>query len=121
MMCRDELQARGIALDTLSDWHGIHGRCKTPERPIRLVPLRSGQVANSHVRVERRNKDFGQHGVSCGEKGWLQTETLDGWFERYGRPIAQDSDVQRLRAALLQPALDLSAQRKVDQLQRSLS
>ncbi|CAE8729890.1 unnamed protein product, partial [Polarella glacialis] len=116
MMCRDELAAKGIAMNTIADWQKVHGRCPTPEAPVRLLPAASGLKAKASARVEEKSPNFGRQGLRCGQAGWLQTESLEGWFKRFGKPIATDSDVRRLAGSLMRPPLDLSGDRKLDRM-----
>eukprot|EP00931_Biecheleriopsis_adriatica_P055520 TRINITY_DN32858_c0_g1_i1.p1 TRINITY_DN32858_c0_g1~~TRINITY_DN32858_c0_g1_i1.p1 ORF type:complete len:176 (+),score=37.45 TRINITY_DN32858_c0_g1_i1:33-530(+) len=119
LFCRDELASKGIAMGSLSDWQAIHGRCSEAEAPIRLKPLPSNQKAQLNARLEERNPNFGNKEVRCGERGWLKTETLEGWFKRFGRPISSDSDVRRLAGTLLNPAPDLYGTRRLERMKAS--
>merc|ERR1712060_814680 len=81
----------------------------------------SQRRAAAHLRLEAPNRKFGRRGLRCGEQGFLSTETLQSWFQRFGRPISADSDVKKYGAALLQRhAPDLRTDRKREHLASSL-
>mmetsp|Transcript_160703 Transcript_160703/g.283346 ORF Transcript_160703/g.283346 Transcript_160703/m.283346 type:complete len:172 (-) Transcript_160703:110-625(-) len=120
MMCRDELVAKGIKMDTLDDWHKQHGRVKEHHSPVVLARIPSNRREASHLRLEKRNPFFGESKLKCGQQGWLPADSLKDWFAEFGQPIACDSDVHKYAHSLLRPAVRLDCDRKVARLSGAL-
>mmetsp|Transcript_18419 Transcript_18419/g.40415 ORF Transcript_18419/g.40415 Transcript_18419/m.40415 type:complete len:155 (+) Transcript_18419:41-505(+) len=107
MICRDELEKQSIPMGSLTDWHKVQKSptvMKAYSGPITMSRKRTVRRDTSHLWVERPNADFGSPGLYCGRKGWLKSESLDDWFQEFGRPIAQKMDVTRFSSALLRPS-----------------
>lgn len=117
----DELEGQGSAIltdsgrcsmESLKDWHEYHGPSRSGS-PVKLVraqtksvgsltdtygrPRRWAQACNDPIRRELRNPDFGEPGAQCGDKGWLQIETLSQWMKAFGQPQGQG---QALKSAV---------------------
>lgn len=103
LICRDELVQKGIAMNNIHDWQAVHGKTQASKGPIEFIPYENNRKEQCHLRKECRNKEFGSDGATCGEEGWLQCESLDQWFAKFGRPIACQADVSRYSMMELRP------------------
>jgi len=108
----DELAKGNIPLNSLKDWHRLHdhGAPRQEPPPLTLLPHPSGHPRRaprqdlSHKRVERLSphaKGDYDDGLRLGQKGWLQVESLDAWWGKYGRPISIDSDIKKYASLVL--------------------
>merc|ERR1719174_190733 len=107
-------------MGSMSDWQAIYGRSAGIHGPVRFCRSPTSMRSRSHERVERSNPDFGKPGFRCGDAGWLQTETLDDWFKRFGGPITPVAAVKAKSRALLRGKMNLDGDRKVAKLSTAI-